>query len=129
MNMCISEPNRIRSLFTRDALGITAYESSRSSEFKYTQKPDEFKIEFQNSIDQHLPSNIIFDHLKRFVHIMDDTFSDLNLLHSGLRLYSVQRSQRKGRGPSKNYYEFGPIVMRALYHFRLLNEAIEVLYF
>lgn len=61
---------------------------------------------------------------------MDATLDDLNLLESGLRLYSAQRSQMKSRGDdlSKNYYTFGPIVMRSLYYFGLLNEAIEVLY-
>lgn len=126
--MYISEPNRIRSLFTQDALGITAYLSNRKLEFKYMQKPEEFKVEFKKCIDQHLPSHIILDNLKRFVHIMDDTFSDLNLLESGLRLYCAQRSQMQSRDDdlSKNYYEFGPIVMRAFYHFGLLNQAIEV---
>lgn len=130
MIICNPESNRIRSLFTRDALGITAYESSRELEFNYTHRPEEFKVEFKQCIDEHLPSHIILDHLKRFVHIMDGSFADLNLLQSGLRLYSVQRAQLESRGGdiSKDYYEFGPIVMRALYHFGLLNPAIEVLY-
>lgn len=131
MIICNSEPNRIRSLFTRDALGITAYVSSRELEAEYTHRPEEFKVEFKKCLDEHVPSHIIFDHLKRFVHIMDESFADLNLLQSGLRLYSAQRAQLESRGGdiSKDYYEFGPIVMRALYHFGLLNPAIEVLYF
>lgn len=129
MIICISEPNRIRSLFTRDALGITSYISDRDLEFKYTQSPEEFKVEFDNCIRNTLPPHIVISDLKRYLHLMDDSPNDLNLLQRGLRFYWAQRYQMESRGDdlSTNYYEFGPLVMRALYHFEQLDRAIQVM--
>lgn len=117
-----------RFLFTKDSLGVTKYEAHRQMGLQNSLNTGEFKAEFEKEIDRSDPSYNIVPDLKRFLHLMDDSSDDINLLHEALILYDAQWSHHKtlGYNIDKQFYTVGPTVMRALYHFGLLNQAIEV---
>lgn len=106
----------IRTLFTPDTLGITAYAANRELEFTYTVHPEQFKIEFQQQIEHTVPLNILIDNLKRYLHLLSGRTDDIELLWKALRLYKTQYEQwkRKSELDERKKYIFGPITMRAL---------------
>lgn len=119
---------RIRTLFTPDTLGITAYLENRQMEFKYGTDHEQFKDEFRQKLDQTVPLNLLVDKLKKYLHVMSDQNEDIELLWRALRLYKTQSDQwqRKSELDVKKQFAFGPTTMRALSHFNLPEYAIEV---
>lgn len=131
MNMYISAPSLSRSLFTKDSLGVTKYEAHRQMGLQNSLNTEEFKVEFNEQINKSDPSYNIVPDLKRFLHLMDDSPNDIKILHEALVLYDVQWSHfiTLGYNIDKEFYTVGPTVMRALYHFGLLNQAVTVFHF
>lgn len=121
--------HKIRKLFTRQSLGIVAYEANRELELTYTDKPEEFRKEFRQNVDKTLPLDLTIGNLKRFVHIMTASMEDIILLRRSLRMYHTQSIQWKRTSDVENerFYIFGPIVMRALYYHDLPEIAMEVI--
>lgn len=122
------EPPAIRTLFTQDSLGITAYIANRELELIYTPQPQQFTEEFRSRVELTVPLNLLVDDMKKYVHLMSDRTDDIELLWRALRLYKTQREQwqSKSQLDKKKNYIFGPIVMRALSYHNAPEYAIKV---
>lgn len=118
----------IRTLFTPDTLGVTAYISNRELEFTYTTQPEQFKEQFQENIERTVPLNLLVDDLKKYLHLMSNQIGDIELLYRALRLFQTQRDiwKRKSQLDVKKDYTFGPITMRALHYHDMPEYAIKV---
>lgn len=126
--LCSIEAFGIRTLFTRDSLGITAYVENRNLESSYTTNVDEFKMEFQQIINSTGSFNLLVDHIKKYLHLMGNQRDDIELLWNALRVYRIKRDkwQRTSQFDRKKDYIFGPITMRALHYHELPYTAIQV---
>lgn len=128
--MCVSTElvAGIRTLFTPDTLGVTAYILNRELEFTYTTQPEQFKEQFQENIERAVPLNLLVDDLKKYLHLMSDQIEDIELLYRALRLFQTQRNiwKRKSQLDVKKDYAFGPITMRALHYHDMPEFAIKV---
>lgn len=120
--------SRVRTLFTPDSLGITAYIANREIELTYTTHPEQFKDEFRQYIDQTVPLSLLIENMKRYLHLMSARSDDIELLWRALRLFKTQSDQwkRKSQVDLKNDFIFGPITMRALSFHDLPEYALKV---
>lgn len=124
----LTDLSRVRTLFTQDSLGITAYASNRDLELTYCTHPEQFKDEFRQNIEKTVPLSMLVDNMKRYLHIFGARTQDVELLWKSLRLFRTQYEQwqRKSQLDVQKNYIFGPIVMRALSYHDLPEYAIQV---
>lgn len=119
---------QIRNLFTHDTLGITTYKADREIEHLQTSQPDNFKIIFGQKLKNGLPQGVLVDELRKFLHLIDDSPNDVNLLRKALKQYKEKTINWKKQNfhDELKSYEFGTIAMRAFNLFEQPDVAVEV---
>lgn len=115
----------VRTLFTKEELGVTRFERLREDTIATFQSPEqveEYKKQFVTNFgDMRLDE--MRDNLKKYIMLIDGKPDELNTLKSLLvNYYKTYNSSVH----HVSEFVFGTPVMRLLYHFNLPDEAVKV---
>lgn len=115
----------IRTLFSKEELGVTQFERLRQNAITYYKNPEEIEEQKKHFVEDFENKRLDEkrDSLKQFLLLVDGSADDLNLLKS--KLVEYYSTYNNSVHHVKDFV-FGTQVMRLLYLLNLPDEALKV---